>query len=159
MIIIFTKGDAKYSYLKCIRDDQTITETMMPEQGIMPHDMLHYIVEKQLAFEHAFYGQLKAGADIDFKLKHNQLSQEHTDIDQTESRQSECIVEALQSVLCSGNFDYDSFTYRAKRACEFRGIPMPNVNKSAFLFILNECYQLNQKWKRTSTGEAISVIF
>lgn len=157
MIIIFTKGDAKFSYLKCVRDDQTITETMMPEQGIMPHDMLHYIVEKQLALDYAFYGQLKAGANIDFKLKHNQLSQEN--IDKTESWQSECIVEALQSILWSGNFDYNSFTYLAEKACESRGIPMPKVSKGIFLFILHECYQLSQKWKRTSNGGTISVLF
>lgn len=157
MIIIFTKGDAKYSYLKCIRDDKTFTASKMPEQGIMPHDMIHYVAEKHLALEHAFYGQLKAGANIDFNQKHNQLSQES--VDKTESRQSECIVEALQSVLWSGNFDYNRFVYLTEKACEVRSVPMPGIDKRHFLLILNAYSQMNEKWNNTPTGGIISVLF
>lgn len=157
MRIVFTKGDAKYSYLKCIRDDDTSTASKMPEQGIIPHDMIHYIVEQNLAFHGAFFGQLKAGANIDFKLQHNQLAQEI--IDKTESWQVESIVEALQALLWSCDFSYSSFIYLVSNACNMRGIPPPLVNTKHFLLILNECYQLSAVWKRTPEGGSISVNF
>ena len=33
MEIIFTKGNAKYGHLKCVRNNGTFTETQIPEQG------------------------------------------------------------------------------------------------------------------------------
>lgn len=45
MQVIFTKGTQRYGQLRCVRMDGSATETKMPEQGIAPHDMIHYVVE------------------------------------------------------------------------------------------------------------------
>lgn len=54
MQVIFTKGTQRYGQLRCVRMDGSATQTQMPEQGIAPHDMIHYVVEKRLHIQGAF---------------------------------------------------------------------------------------------------------
>ena len=158
MEIIFTKGNAKYGHLKCVRNDGTFTETQMPEQGVAPHDMIHFVVEKYFAIKGAFYGQLKAGADISFKLEHNEVSREianKIDVWQTES-----MVESLQSLLWSGEKpDYVSFQYMTEQACLSRNMPVPKIEIDNFETMTNVLISLNNQWKLLEKGQYISVEF
>ncbi|RYV01535.1 cytoplasmic protein [Shewanella sp. OPT22] len=157
MEIQFTKGNGKYSYLKCIREDQTSTETKMPEQGIAPHDMIHFIVEKTLKIHGAFYGQLKAGANISFTMEHNEASREVSskqDVWQTES-----MVESLQSLLWSDALDYENFCYLVTEACDTRKIVKPIVSHQDFLQIMQLLLELNAQWANLQKGSSIKVQF
>lgn len=158
MEIVFTKGNAKYGHLKCVRKNGTSTETQMPEQGVAPHDMIHYVVEKYFAIKGAFYGQLKAGANISFKLEHNEISKEianKVDVWQTES-----MVESLQSLLWSGEKpDYASFQYMTEQACLSRNMPVPQIEFEKFEAMVNALICLNNKWKLLDKGQQISVEF
>ena len=158
MQIIFTKGNTKYGHLKCIRKNGTSTETQMPEQGVAPHDMIHYVVEKHFAIKGAFYGQFKTGADINLKLEHNEISKEianKIDVWQTES-----MVESLQSLLWSGTKpDYESFQYMAEQACRSRNMPVPEIEIENFEAMVNTLLSLNNQWKLLETGQQISVEF
>lgn len=158
MEIIFTKGNAKYGHLKCVRNDGTFTETQMPEQGIAPHDMIHFVVEKYFAIKGAFYGQLKAGADISFKLEHNEVSREianKIDVWQTES-----MVESLQSLLWSGGKpDYANFQYMTEQSCLSRNMPVPKIEIDNFETMTNMLISLNNQWKLLEKGQYISVEF
>lgn len=158
MEIIFTKGNAKYGHLKCVRNDGTFTETQMPEQGVAPHDMIHFVVEKYFAIKGAFYGQLKAGADISFKLEHNEVSREianKIDVWQTES-----MVESLQSLLWSGEKpDYASFQYMTEQACLNRNMPVPKIEIDNFETMTNVLISLNNQWKLLEKGQYISIEF
>lgn len=158
MEIVFTKESEKYGHLKCIRVDGSATETKMPEQGVAPHDMIHFVVEKSLSIEGAFYGQLKAGADISFKLEHNQLSREVAD--RVDVWQTESMVESLQSLLWSGGTpDFDSFVYMTEQACSTRNIPSPSVTPTQFEDMLSALLSLNEQWKALTRGQSISVTF
>ncbi len=158
MEITFTKGNAKYGHLKCVRNNGTFTETQMPEQGVAPHDMIHYVVEKYFAIKGAFYGQLKAGADISFKLEHNEVSKEianKIDVWQTES-----MVESLQSLLWSGEKpDYASFQYMTEQACLSRNMPVPKIETDNFNTMVIVLLSLNNQWKLLGKGQQISVEF
>ncbi|MCE9686346.1 cytoplasmic protein [Shewanella sp. AS16] len=158
MNIVFTKDTEKYGHLKCIRDDKSATETKMPEQGVAPHDMIHFVVEKNFSIKGAFYGQLKAGADISFKLEHNELSREVAD--RIDVWQTESMVESLQSLLWSGGKpDYDNFIYLTEQACNSRNIPFPHIPKTQFNDMVLELLSLNERWKNLSQGQSISVSF
>jgi hypothetical protein len=158
MEIIFTKGSAKYGHLKCVREDGSLTETQMPEQGVAPHDMIHYVVEKYFEIKGAFYGQLKAGADISFKLEHNEISKKIAD--KTDVWQTESMVESLQSLLWSGTKpDFDSFQYMTEQACLSRNIPIPNIAHEQFETMTNALLVLNEQWKLLEKGQKISVNF
>ena len=156
MEIIFTKGNAKYGHLKCVRNDGTFTETQMPEQGVAPHDMIHFVVEKYFAIKGAFYGQLKAGADISFKLEHNSVSREIAD--KIDVWQTESMVESLQSLLWSGEKpDYASFQYMTEQACLSRNMPVPKIEIDNFETMTNVLISLNNQWKLLEKGQYISV--
>ncbi|WP_105254458.1 cytoplasmic protein [Pseudoalteromonas sp. T1lg75] len=158
MDIVFTKGDKKYGHLKCIRKDGSSTETKMPEQGVAPHDMIHFVVEKHFAVKGAFYGQLKAGASISFQLEHNELSKEVAD--KIDVWQTESMVESLQSLLWTGSEpDYNGFMYMTEQACVSRNIPTPSITQLQFENVVEELLSLNQQWKQLSKGQHLSVHF
>lgn len=158
MEIIFTKGSAKYGHLKCVRHDGSFTQTHMPEQGVAPHDMIHYVVEKHFAIKGAFYGQLKAGADISFTLEHNELSKQVAD--KTDVWQTESMVESLQSLLWSGATpDFSGFSYMTEQACIGRNMPVPSISREQFNNMLNELVALNERWQQLAKGQYISLNF
>ena len=157
MKVVFTKGSGKYGYLKCIRTDDSTTETQMPEQGIAPHDMIHFIVEKTLGFEGAFYGQLKAGANISFTMEHNETSR--SAYNSIETWQTESIVESLQSLLWSSSFEYDDFSYLVNEACASRKLTKPVISEIAFNAIKEKLLTMNKQWQSLTKGESVCEVF
>lgn len=85
----------KLDLLRCERPDGTHTSVPMPRQGILPHDLIHYVVEQTLGYRHGFLGEVAKGADIAFAM---QMSH---DLAQTapspELTHAEAIVESLQA--------------------------------------------------------------
>jgi hypothetical protein len=55
----------KYDLLRCVRHDGTTASAPMPRQGILPHDLMHYVVESALRYRHGFLGLIAAGAHIE----------------------------------------------------------------------------------------------
>lgn len=157
MQVVFTKGDGLYGRLTCIRQDASRTETQMPEQGIAPHDMIHYVVEKTLAIPGAFYGQLKAGANISFTLEHNQLSRQIAD--KTQVWQTESMVESLQSLYWSQELNFEAFSYLLAQSCEQRGLVIPQVSEHEFEQMLASITQLSTQWQSIAAGQSITLAF
>lgn len=158
MQVIFTKGTQRYGQLRCVRMDGSATQTQMPEQGIAPHDMIHYVVEKRLHIQGAFFSQVRAGADISFALEHNEASRAIAD--KTEVWQTESIVETLQSLLWSGETPtYDGFIYLLEQACNSRGLAVPTVSQSDFEHILNEIMELSIEWQGMGEGQSLTLKF
>ena len=157
MKILFTKHTSKYGKLECIRDDQSRTQTKMPEQGIAPHDLIHFVIEKTLDIKAAFYGQLKAGADISFKLEHNQISRKIAD--RVDVWQTEAMVESLQSMLWSKELEYQSFNYSTEQACILRNVPIPKITTEQFDEIKIFLTNLNHRWLQLNKNETITVQF
>ncbi|KPN78318.1 MAG: cytoplasmic protein [Shewanella xiamenensis] len=158
MQVIFTKGSTRYAQLRCVRMDGSATQTQMPEQGIAPHDMIHYVVEKRLRIQGAFFAQIRAGADINFTLEHNEASlavADKTDIWQTES-----IVEALQSLLWSADTpSYAGFIYLLEQACSNRKLAVPEISQSDFEHIINEIMELTIEWQGMGEGQSLTLKF
>ncbi|OUS50764.1 cytoplasmic protein [Shewanella sp. SACH] len=158
MQVIFTKGTQRYGQLRCVRMDGSATQTQMPEQGIAPHDMIHYVVEKRLHIQGAFFSQVRAGADISFALEHNETSRAIAD--KTEVWQTESIVGTLQSLLWSGETPtYNGFVYLLEQACNSRGLAVPTVSQSDFEHILNEIMDLSIEWQGMGEGQSLTLKF
>ena len=158
MQVIFTKGTQRYGQLRCVRMDGSATQTQMPEQGIAPHDMIHYVVEKRLHIQGAFFSQVRAGADISFALEHNETSRAIAD--KTEVWQTESIVETLQSLLWSGETPtYDGFIYLLEQACNSRDLAVTTVSQSDFEHILNEIMELSIEWQGMGEGQSLTLKF
>jgi hypothetical protein len=129
MKIIATKlaKNDKYDQLRCIRLNGSETSTMMPRQGVLPHDLIHYVVENALGYDHGFLGLVAKGADISFAM-----AQTHDIANQAvacQAAHAEAIVESLQAQLWSGDFDLDMSQSGLTLACEMRGQPVPDLGR------------------------------
>ncbi|ABI40883.1 conserved hypothetical protein [Shewanella sp. MR-4] len=158
MQVIFTKGSKRYGQLRCVRMDGSATQTQMPEQGIAPHDMIHYVVEKRLHIQGAFFAQVRAGADISFSLEHNEASLAVAD--KTLIWQTESIVESLQSLLWSADTPtYAGFLYLLEQSCGNRKLALPEVSQSDFEHIINEIMELTLEWQGMGEGQSLTLKF
>jgi hypothetical protein len=128
MKLIATKqGKAdKYDQLRCVRRDGSESTCPMPRQGILPHDLLHYVVENGMRWRHGFLGQVAAGRDIDFAAEYAHDPDNREAADQV--IQAEALVETLQAQLWSGAFDAGMFMDGLLGACAARGRNAPDLS-------------------------------
>lgn len=110
-----------YDVLRFVRNNGSCTDTLMPRQGILPHDLLHYVVESALPLRHGFLSLVARGADVD-----QPMEAAHDPVDQRaelEAVQTEAIVAGLQAQLWRGDFDEHAFLDGAAQACQARDQP------------------------------------
>lgn len=147
MKVIATKNaqSEKYDQLKFVRDDGSSSSIAMPRQGILPHDLIHYVVESQLPFQFGFLRQVASGADAGFVMEEvHDVTNSKVSV---EAVQVEAIVEALQTQLWSGTFDEEMFLYAVEMACSARGYEAPGwqcENLKGLLF--QPALELAKEW-------------
>lgn len=128
MKIIATKQSKsdKYDLLRCVRQDGTETATTMPRQGVLPHDLIHYVVESVLRYDRGFLGLVAKGADIGYTMEQTHDIHNRQIADQ--AIHAEAIVESLQAQLWSGRFDAQQFLDGLESACAARERSVPNLD-------------------------------
>jgi hypothetical protein len=111
----------KLDRLSYLRADGSSTETRMPRQGTLPHDLIHFVVESGLGLKNGFTGLVARGASAAFVMEttHDPIGKDG----ETEAIQVEAIVEALQAQLWSGQFDAADFLEGVRSACMARERP------------------------------------
>ena len=111
----------KYDRLRFVRNNGSCAEISMPRQGILPHDLLHYVVETALPFRFGFLSQVAHGAEAEFVM--TKVHNRDDPSVELEAVQVEAAVEGLQSQLWAGSFDHAAFLSGAAMACTVRGKP------------------------------------
>jgi hypothetical protein len=136
----------KLDRLRCIRRDGSETATSMPRQGILPHDLVHYVAESGLGWRHGFLGMIAAGADIGWTMEqtHDPAAQDVAD----QAIHAEAVVESLQAQLWSGAFDEDLFLEGVRSACEVRGRSVPALPSGAGRQLFEQALALNARWQQ-----------
>lgn len=107
-----------YDVLRFVRNNGSCTDTLMPRQGILPHDLLHYVVESALPLRHGLLSLVARGADVE-----QVMAAAHDPANGTaelEAVQAEAIVAGLQAQLWQGDFDEETFLDSAAQACHAR---------------------------------------
>lgn len=136
----------KYDLLRCIRLDGSETSTTMPRQGVLPHDLIHYVVESALRYEHGFLGLVAKGADIGFAMEQTHDAGNQALADQ--ATHAEAIVESLQAQIWSGRFDGDMFLAGLEGACAMRGRAVPDLGAvDVEQALYGEVIALSQRWQ------------
>jgi hypothetical protein len=140
-----------------VRDDGSQTQTAMPRQGTLPHDLVHYIVESALPLQHGFLGLVAAGADAGFVMQavHDTGNQRV----ETEAVQAEAVVEALQTQLWSGCFDRDAFLEGADSASAARGRPafdFSGIDPRALLY--DRALALLERWNEVPFHQSMELV-
>lgn len=136
----------KLDELRCTRADGTSTSVKMPRQGILPHDLIHYVVEHSLGYRHGFLGEVAKGADIAFAM---QMSHDHTQsAPSPELIHAEAIVESLQAQLWSGAFDAAMFDEGVRSACLVRACTPPQLDAGAGQQLYDAALALGRRWQQ-----------
>ena len=144
--------------LRYVRSDSTETLSSMPRQGILPHDLVHYLVESTLPLRHGFLGLVAAGADAAFVMQavHDRANPEV----ETEAVQAEAVVEALQSQLWNGRFDPAMFAEGVRGACAARDKPVVDLTGiDAQCDLFDAAIALNERWQQVGWFQSMTLVF
>jgi len=146
--LIATKRSAwdKADQLRYLRDDGTECGNPMPRQGILPHDLVHYVVESILGLSNGFLSLVAAGADSNLvmELAHRPDAREV----QRQATQAEAVVEALQTQLWNGALDVAAFLYGIEAASAARNVephPIPDPARATRLYAA--ALDLQRRWE------------
>ncbi len=117
---------AKGAVIRVLRDDGSTAESFLPAKGPVPHDAVHYFVERELGCDNAFWGLVAAGhhpeAIADLAKASGHASAKRADIpaaDFVAAIQVERIVEAFEADHWSGGSgDPAGIVAMARSGCE-----------------------------------------
>lgn len=158
MNIAFRKRVGDYSQLICTRDDGSRSESLFPNKRALPHELIHYVVEKTLGLHKAFYGLVASGAAIAYHEDHNHpLTKKHQDISQ--NWQSELLVEAIQTAALEHGGSVEDFYKAVQRLCASRNIPLPPVNAHQLRAICDELQLYHHQWQNIGCNHQLNVSF
>ena len=150
----------KYDVLRFVRNNGSCTEAVMPRQGILPHDLVHYVVESALPLRHGFLSLLARGADAQFVME---AVHDKSNLDvETEAVQAEAIVEGLQAQLWSGAFDQEAFLAGAASACAARNkqpFDFANLAIDLKAALYDRALALNEEWNAAPYYSTLSLEF
>ncbi|MFZ6864614.1 hypothetical protein ACO0K7_18435 [Undibacterium sp. Ji67W] len=159
MKIIVTKRavGAKSDQLQLIRDDGSVSEIDMPRQGILPHDLLHFVVESGFALPGGFLSIVANGIEPGFAMVQSHAPS------MTHKRQAgiaEAMVEAMQTQLWSGQFDHAAFEYALQMATEARSIAVPECPaEMQCRGVFQQALELTQAWLNLSEAQYLEFDF
>lgn len=159
MKLIARKMEAagKYDRLRVVRDDGSETGCEMPRQGVLPHDLVHAVVESHLHLNDGFLGLVAKGADIAFAEKN---FREYIDPERHfEVAQSESVVEGLQTQLWQGGFDFNAFLAGVTGACAMRAVAVPVITEADGQAMFDTALRLNELWRQMPVKAELTLAF
>ena len=159
MKLIARKMEAavKLDRLRVVRDDGSETRCEMPRQGVLPHDLVHAVVESHLNLREGFLGLVAKGADIAFAEK---SFREYIDPERHfEVAQAESVVEGLQTQLWQGAFDFTAFIAGVEGACAMRGVATPAITEADGQAMFDTAVRLNEEWRQVPAKAEFTLPF
>ena len=159
MKLIARKMEAavKLDRLRVVRDDGSETSCEMPRQGVLPHDLVHAVVESHLNLREGFLGLIAKGADIAFAEKN---FREYIDPERHfEVAQAESVVEGLQTQLWQGAFDFTAFIAGVEGACAMRGVATPRISEADGQAMFDTAVRLNVQWQQVPAKAEFTLAF
>lgn len=148
MQLRFTKGSGKADRLDIIRADGAVERIDCPKQRIIPHDMVHYAVEK-IVHERGFLGRIAAGEAATFTMAAT-----------SQSDGIERLVEVIQGDAWSGGTAAPADLIDLYRVtCEARSCPMLPADADAIEEIRRTMAVLTTDWTAVPVGGVMELAF
>ena len=163
MDITITKGSDR-DWLHISRPDGTEDKSTFPKKGMIPHDIVHYIVEQELAFLGGFWGYVANGTAISdiqeiaknaghASSKRAEIPEQHV----IELLQAERIVECFEADQWSSGTDYDTFRDVIEAACASSHVPAPKIDDLRIEKIRAQISEFTAKWTTTPVGDMVQI--
>ncbi len=142
MRLAFTKGSGKYDRLDIVTDAGPQPPIACPKQGIIPHDMVHFAVETEVATL-GFLGGIAAGGDSGSKAG----------ADDPHARAIERLVETVQAEAWSGAQVPDAeFVALYRTTCEARDDAPLDLTATTLAAIRARLAELTMRWAAVPVG-------
>jgi hypothetical protein len=160
MKLVATKGlpHDKTDRLQYLRDDGSSCENAMPRQGILPHDLVHFVVESGLGLGNGFLSLVARGANAAYVME--QAHERRNEEIERQAIQAEALVEALQTQLWNGGFDREAFLFGVATASRYRGVeppPLEGLDLEAVLY--TAAAELHRKWSQLPARASMALEF
>lgn len=156
MHIRFKKCSGRYDAMTCDRLDGSSIRCPMPKQGILPHDVVHFVVEDTLDLRQGFYGLIAAG--INFPTGEPPWNADEFDLpDLTEALQAESLVECFQAELWSGSTEHKSFREILQITCAQRKVEAPLLTDNQIEDVRSRLQSFTETWNALPVGSSIDV--
>lgn len=148
MQLVFTKGRGKYDRMDVIRAGVPDASIDCPKQGIIPHDMVHYVVESVLR-KRGFIGRVAEGESASLRMA-----------PQAESDGVERLVEVIQADGWAGwNGAPADLLDLYQVTCRARACPALAVDADDIENIRTRILELTAQWQATAEGQTLTLDF
>ncbi|MFD1612919.1 hypothetical protein ACFSCW_14030 [Sphingomonas tabacisoli] len=145
--MIFTKQDGKYDLLEIVRADSSVERIDCPKQGIIPHDMVHYAVEKELGAR-GFMRAAVAGE-----------ASGYAPMSEVEAEAIERLVETMQADAWGAPGTAGDLLDLYRMTCEARGHASIAVEPASIDAIKDEMTRLQLEWDEVPAGGTMELSF
>ncbi len=144
MNVCFTKTESGCKTC-CTRIDGTFEEWESPDDGVIPHDMVHWIVENHLRLTESFYSHIAAG--------HGNYSVNELAHNESELANTELLVLLIQSEIASRN----GSLYADPEAIRgMYGLNYPDsCSESDVETIIQEIHKAEDVWNAMGIAESV----
>lgn len=158
MRIAITKGQRE-DLIVLTRADGTRAETRFPKKGPVPHDAVHWFVERELGLQRGFWGMVAGGhhpAEIQEIAKaagHASAKRAGVpDAEIVELLQAERIVECFEADLWGGGGATADLIAVAETACSYSQVPLPALDEAAVARIRTGLGAFASEWFAAPQG-------
>ncbi|GAB2502484.1 hypothetical protein [Lysobacter humi (ex Lee et al. 2017)] len=145
-------ANARSDALDVHREDGSVASIPLPRQGILPHDLVHAVVESMLPLR-GYLGAIDAGAELAFTMQ--APSPEHA----ASLARVEAVVEALQSQLWAGALDAAAFDAGLRGACAQRAVDPPQLDAAMLARLYDAAQALDARWQAVPPYGALELDF
>lgn len=163
MRIEVTKG-AKLDRITIVRTDGTRAETTFPKKGTVPHDAVHWFVERELGLKQAFWGMVAQGqhpeAIGEIAKAAGHASAARAEVPQAgivELLQAERIVECFEADMWSPGGVAADLIALAETACGYSHVPLPALDEAAVARIRLGLGMLAEGWVPAPVGHVLTL--
>jgi hypothetical protein len=147
MEFVFEKmKSGKYDRMRVIRDGK-VEDVPCPKIGGIPHDMVHFAVEKVMA-QRGFLRRVADGAPLALRMAGDIASD-----------QMERLVEVMQADRLSGRPHAADMIDMYRVTCEARGVAPYPIAESDIALLRAEIACLEDRWERTEPGASLTLRF
>ena len=144
MKLVFTKGPRKYDRMEVHRDSGAVESIQCPKQRIIPHDMVHLVVESILV-KRGFLSRVREGEPANMRMAPDQ-----------ESDAVERLVEVFQGDAWSGSgTTHDQMVDLYRVTCDARHCPMLDLDENTIDEVRLQMAKLTSAWNGLKIGESL----
>ena len=146
MQLVFTKGSGKHDRMDILRGDGSVERTDCPKQRIIPHDMVHYVVESTLA-KRRFIARVRDGERADMRMR-----------GEAESDDVERLMEVIQGDAWSGGGSRAEEMLALYRVtCDARDCPMLDVTVDDHDAVRAQMAELTKRWDALPVWQSLAL--